>query len=334
MNKMYNAFHFNRSLRWSILAIFLVVLIAAPVLANKLPPPEISAEMPYPSKYVTVLGSRMHYVEAGRGDPIVFLHGQPTSSYLWRNIMPYLEPHGRVIAPDNIGFGKSDKPDLDYTYADHMRYIDGFIDALNLKNITFVIHDWGSALGFDYAERHRDNVKGIAFMEAITPPGLPAASYDALGPQFAEFFRLLRSQKGADMMIKENYFVEGVLPSFVNRDLTATEMAVYRAPFPDEASRKPIWMWPNQVPIGGEPAHTTQVVNRYNKWLMATEMPMVLLYASPGALNPPQVAQWLAERMKNLETIFIGQGIHYIQEDQPEAIGRGIADWHRRHFTR
>ncbi len=204
----------------------------APALANKLPPPEISAEMPYPSKYVTVLGSRMHYVEAGRGDPILFLHGQPTSSYLWRNIMPYLETQGRVIAVDNIGFGKSDKPDITYDYADHMRYIDAFIEKLDLKNITLVIHDWGSAMGFDYAERNRGNVKGIAFMEALMMPVLPAKDYASMGKFLEEFFLTMRSQKGTDLMVKQNYFVEGVMPSMINRDITQAEMAVYRAPFP------------------------------------------------------------------------------------------------------
>ena len=333
----------NRCVRLGLLALTAIAISAMAAVAwrpggawaAKLPPPVIGDKMPYPSKYVEVLGSRMHYVEAGHGDPIVFLHGQPTSSYLWRNIMPYLEPLGLVIAPDNIGFGKSDKPDIDYTYADHMRYIDGFIAALNLKNITFVIHDWGSALGFDYAERNRTNVIGIAFMESIVPPGLPAPSYEAMGPLFEKFFRTLRDPvTGPELMIKQNHFVEVILPSFVNRDLTEAEMAFYRAPFPDEASRKPINMWPNQVPIGGEPAHTTDVVNRYNKWLLRTTMPMILLYASPGALNPPESAQWLAANMRNLETVYIGQGMHYVQEDQPDAIGRGIADWYRRNFQR
>jgi len=307
---------------------------AAPALAHKLPPPEFSAKMPYPSQYVSVLGSKMHYVEAGRGDPILFLHGEPTSSYLWRNIMPYLETQGRVIAVDNIGFGKSDKPNITYDYANHMRYIDAFIEKLELKNITLVIHDWGSAMGFDYAERNRGNVKGIAFMEALMMPVLPAKNYASMGKMLEEFFLTMRSQKGTDLMVKQNYFVEGVLPSMINRDITKTEMAVYRAPFPDEHSRRVIPPWPNMIPIGGEPAHTTAVVNRYNAWLKQTDMPMIVTYVSPGALISPDTAQWLTTQIENLETAYVGQGFHYMQEDNPHAIGRAIADWHRRHFGR
>ena len=262
---------------------------------------------------------------------MVFLHGNPTSSYLWRNIMPHLESQGRVIAPDNIGFGKSAKPDLAYTYADHIRYIDGFIEALELDNITFVIHDWGSAFGFDYAARHPDKVKGIAFMESIIAPLFPAESFDAMPKLLADFFTTMRDPiQGPELMIEQNYFVEAVLPNFISRDLNEVAMNVYREPFIEKAARKPINQWPNEVPIGGDPANVVDVVNNYNAWLLETDTPLLFLYASPGALNPPQIVDWWAARAKNMETAYIGAGLHYVQEDQPYAIGRAIADWYRR----
>ena len=178
--------------------------------AQKIPPMDISSDFPYESNYVDILGSRMHYVDKGDGDPILFLHGQPTSSYLWRNIMPHLEGQGRVIAPDNIGFGKSDQPDLDYTFEDHYRYIEAFIEALDLKNITLVVHDWGSGLGLHYANLHHENVKGIVTMESILAPLMPAESYEALPKPLEDFFRMMRDPvMGPQKMIEENYFVEG-----------------------------------------------------------------------------------------------------------------------------
>lgn len=304
---------------------------SASAFADKVPPMEVSAEFPYESRYVEVLGSQMHYIDKGEGDPIVFLHGQPTSSYLWRNIMPHLEPHGRIIAPDNIGFGKSDKPDIGYTYAEHIRYIDGFIEALDLNNITFVIHDWGSAFGFDYAARNPDKVKGIAFMEAILAPIFPAKSYETMPPPLAEFFTTMRDPvKGPELMIEQNYFVEGVLPNFVSRDMDAVTMDVYREPFVDKLSRKAINQWPNEIPIGGVPANVVETVANYNEWLLQTDTPLLFLYATPGALNPPEIVDWWADRARNMETVYIGAGLHYVQEDQPYAIGRAIADWYRR----
>ncbi len=293
--------------------------------------PAISAEFPYESRYVEVLGSRMHYVEEGEGDPILLLHGQPTSSYLWRNIIPHLSDRARVIAPDNIGFGKSDRPDIDYSYANHVSYIEGFIEALGLENVTVVGHDWGSAFALDYAARHEDNVKGVAFFEAIVAPMFPAAGYDDLPPMLNEFFTTLRSDKGADLMVDQNYFVERALPDMVMRDLTDEEMDAYREPFQTRESRRRVIVpWPNQIPIGNRPPHTTRVVGNYNQWLTTTDKPKLMLYAKPGALNGPAAAEWMVAHAQNIETVYVGEGLHYLQEDQPEAIGRAIADWYRR----
>ncbi|MEM7126538.1 MAG: haloalkane dehalogenase [Chloroflexota bacterium] len=295
-----------------------------------LPPIEISAEMPYETQFVEVLGSQMAFVEAGEGDPILFLHGNPTSKYLWRNIMPWLEGQGRVIAPDLIGMGESDKPDIGYTFAEHSEYIDGFIETLGLENITLVIHDWGSGLGFDYAHRNPDNVKGIAFMEAVVAPAMPA-SFETMPPNLAEFFQAMRTEgMGEEMVLNQNMFVEQVLPSSVARGLTEAEMTHYRAPYPDVESRKPVLVWPRQVPIDGEPADVVERVNAYNEWLTTTDLPKLHLYASPGALLPPETVPFLQQTLPNYEAVFVGQGIHFIQEDHPEAIGRNISDWVRR----
>lgn len=308
-----------------------IVSQAEPENIITVPPVIISDAFPFASKYVDVLGSRMHYIDEGSGDPILFLHGNPTSMYLWRNVMPFLIGKGRVIAVDNIGFGQSDKPDIGYTYADHIRYIEGFIEALNLRNITLVIHDWGSALGLDYASRNAENVKGVAFMEAMVPPFVPVPSYEAMPPPMAEFFQTVRDPElGPELIIKQNFFIEGALPGSVIRRLSQATMDNYRAPFLDEATRKPILVWPNQIPIVGEPADVVQVVEAYSQWMLDTDMPFLHIYVSPGALNPPPVAEWLAENLNNIETIYVGQGIHFIQEDQPEAIGRAVADWYRR----
>ena len=295
--------------------------------------PEISADFPFKSHFVNVLGSQMHYVEEGEGDPILFIHGNPTSSYLWRNIIPFVSPHGRAIAIDLIGMGKSDKPDIEYTFADHIQYVEGLIETLALENITLVIHDWGSALGFDYASRHPDNIKGIVFMESVIAPAFPA-SYEKMPPFFANFFQTLRDpEKGPEMVINQNTFVEDILPNLVaSRDLTEVEMNAYRAPYLEPESRKPLLVWPNQVPIDGEPADVVDMVNAYNEWLFSSDIPKLHIYASPGALNPPELVDFLTQQLKNYETAYIGLGTHFIQEDQPEAIGRAIADWYRREF--
>jgi len=294
--------------------------------------PVPSADFPFTSKFVEVLGSRMHYIDEGEGDPILFLHGNPTSSYLWRNVIPFLKNQGRAIAVDNIGFGKSDKPDIGYTFAEHRRYLEAFIAKLGLKNITLVIHDWGSALGFDYASRNAANVKGVAFMEAIVPPVFPMESYEKMGPQMGPLFRAMRDPvKGPKMIIEKNMFIEELMPNAgVMRSLSEVEMNAYRAPFLDPATRKPILVWPLQLPIGGVPADVTQSMLAYGEWMIGTEVPKLHLYASPGALNPPALSAHFASSLKNIETAYVGLGTHFIQEDNPEAIGRAIADWHRR----
>ncbi len=288
---------------------------------------EISADFPFKSNYVEVHGSKMHYVDEGSGDPILFLHGNPTSSYLWRNIIPHLTSLGRCIAPDLIGMGKSDKPDLEYRFFDHVKYVEGFIEKLGLKNITLVIHDWGSALGFHYAMRHEDNIKGIAFMEAIL---MPVPSWDAFPPEFQEVFKAFRTPEvGWDMLVNNNMFVEQILPGAVVRKLTEAEMNHYREPYQEPDSRKPLWRWPNELPIEGEPADVVEAVETYNRWLQQTDLRKLLFYGNPGALITAPVLELCKQTLKNLRTVDIGQGIHFLQEDNPHLIGSELASWYK-----
>ncbi len=308
-----------------------LVLVMVPVAQAQQPaqPPEatISAEFPYESRYVEVLGSNMHYVEEGLGDPILFLHGNPTSSYLWRNVMPYLIPQGRVIAVDLIGMGQSDKPDIEYLYDDHIRYVEGFIEALDLKNITFVVHDWGSALGLDITSRHEDNVIGVAFMEAIVPPAFPTS---IMPPEGSMFHRMRDPNIGPELIYEQNFFVEVVLPGGVVRTLTEEEMAYYRAPYVAPESRKPTLVWPNEIPFADGPQRNVDLINRYGAWMSETDMPFLLLYVSPGAIISPETAAAIVEQTRNIESHYLGIGRHFIQEDHPHKIGRAVADWRRR----
>ena len=313
--------------------LFLLLLLSALPACAQAPavppvsPQQISAAFPYESKYVDVLGSRMHYIDVGKGEPILFLHGNPTSSYLWRNVIPYVQDHYRAIAVDLIGMGKSDKPDIAYTYQDHKRYIEAFIAKLDLRDVTLVVHDWGSVLGFDYAMHHESNVRGIAFMEALVPPAFPAANPPAPDSTFGRF---RTPGVGEKLVLEENVFVERNLPGGVIRILSKEEMDYYRAPYPTPASRKPTLVWPRELPMGGEPARNVQAISQIGEWMRTTKMPMLHLWARPGALMPERVANELVTRVKNLQSTFIGAARHYVQEDQPEAIGRTVADWRRR----
>jgi haloalkane dehalogenase len=286
---------------------------------------EISAAFPFQSKFAEVHGSKMHYVEEGAGDPVLFLHGNPTSSYLWRNVIPHVSPLARCIAPDMIGMGKSDKPDLEYRFVDHSRYVEGFIEALGLRNITFVIHDWG-ALGFHYARRQEENVKGLAFMEAIVRP-LTWAEFPEQARQMFQAFRT--PGVGEKMIIEQNMFVEQVLPGAVLRKLTDEEMTRYREPYLDPASRKPVWRWPNEIPIEGAPSDVVEIVQGYSEWLGKSDVPKLLLYAQPGALIRGPMLEWCRNNMRNLKTVEIGPGAHFVQEDRPHEIGEAIAEWYR-----
>jgi len=297
----------------------------------KVPPMEIPSTTKYTHKYVDILGSKMAYIDVGEGDPILFLHGQPTSSYLWRNVMPHLEGQGRLIAPDNIGFGKSDQPEMDYTFGDQYPYLEAFIEKLGLKNITLVVHDWGSGMGLHYARLHSENIKGIVTMEALMAPLLPAKSWDDYPEHKVKFSKLVRSPvKGRKLVIEDNWFLKVAVPSAIVRPLDKAAHDAYLEPFPTEKSRIQVYQWPKELPIAGSPKETEEVISAYNKWLEETEIPWLFLYATPGSQNPPEAADYWEKRAKNIQISYIGHGIHYVQEDQPYAIGRAIYDWYRR----
>ena len=289
---------------------------------------EISAEFPFESRYIEVFGSKMHYIDEGEGDPILFIHGNPTSSYLWRNVVPYVSDDARVIAVDLIGMGKSDKPDIDYSFVDHAKYLEAFIEELELKNVTLVIHDWGSGLGFNYAANNEENIKGIAFMEALL---MPMPSYDAMPSQETiQTFKDFRTPGvGEEMIMNQNIFVEQILPSMIIRELSEEEFNHYSEPFPTPESRKPVWKWPNEIPIGGEPKNMQDIVSSYNQWLLTSEIPKLMIYATPGILGNEMAVQWAEANLMNLETVHIGPGLHFIQEDNPDAIGEAISDWYQ-----
>ncbi len=286
----------------------------------------ISADFPYEPNFVEVHGSRMHYIEAGSGDPVLFLHGNPTSSYLWRNIIPHVQSQARCLALDLIGMGKSDKPDIDYSFFDHAQYVEGFIETLGLQNLTLVIHDWGSALGFHYAMRNEANMKALVFMEAVL---MPFPSWDAAPPGTQETFQAFRTPEvGWDMIVNQHMFIEQILPSMVVRDLTAAEMDHYRAPYLDPPSRKPLWRWPNEIPIAGEPAAVAAVVEEYNRKLQQSQLPKLLFSATPGAIIDAQAVSWCQQHLPNLHVVDIGAGIHFVQEDNPHLIGTELAKWY------
>ncbi len=294
-----------------------------------------SADFPYESKYVEVEGEKLHYIDQGEGQIFLFLHGNPTSSYLWRNVMRYVESSGRIIAVDNIGFGKSAQPELDYTYQTHYRFIEAFIRKLELSDLILVVHDWGSVIGLDYARQHEANVRGVVFMEAIIPPGFPMADLTPLGGPDGLFAKFRTPDAGKELLIDQNVFVEQLLVhGALTRELSDAEADAYREPFLDPASRFPIYVWPNELPIAGEPARNVIAANAVGDWLKISKIPKLLQYASPGAIISPAAAQWMVANYPNIEAQFVGYGAHYIQEDNPEAIGRGIVDWYRRSILR
>jgi haloalkane dehalogenase len=292
---------------------------------------EISSNFSYQSKYITVDDSKMHYIDeygdAAHPDQLtfLFLHGNPTSNYLWRNIIPYVKDHGRAVAPDLIGMGKSDKPDISYTFLNHIRYLKGFILQLELKNIVLVIHDWGSALGFNYALLNEKNVKGIVFMEALTKP---MRWKDASLMTKFIFKRFRDDKKGHRMIAEKNMFIKLFLFKVgVKRKLTEEEKAHYSSPYPTVESRKPIEVWPKEIPIDGFPEENHAIISRYTKWLQETDIPMLLTYAKPGMIIKKKDVIHIEQEIKHITTVYIGKGKHYIQEDQPHNIGRAISNW-------
>lgn len=275
-----------------------------------------------------VLDSEMAYREAGRTDgPVaLFLHGNPTSSYIWRNIIPLVAEAAHCIAPDLIGFGQSGKPDIAYRFEDHVRYLDAFIAKMGIKSAYLVAQDWGSGLALHLAARRPDFVRGLAFMEFIRP--IPTWDKFLQNSAEREIFRKFRTPgEGEELILRENIFVEAVLPGATSRQLSEEEMAVYRAPFATPASRRPTWRFPNELPIAGEPADVYATVEKAHKALAVSTYPKLLFAGDPGALIPPAVAEDFARRLHNCRLVKLGSGLHYLQEDHPEIIGETVAQF-------
>ncbi|MDJ0977165.1 MAG: haloalkane dehalogenase [Erythrobacter sp.] len=288
----------------------------------------ISASFPFEKKAIQVNGHKIAYVDVGEGPVVLFIHGNPTSSYLWRNVIPYVSDNHRAIAIDLIGMGDSEQADIGYTFGDHAAYVDGFIRELGLEDVTLVVHDWGSVLGMRYARLNEDNVRAIAFMEAVMPPAFPAPSYEAMGPELGEVFRNFRTDGvGEEMVLENNFFVEQMLPSLVIRGLTQEELEAYRAPFMTPDSRRPTLQWPREVPIGGEPAEATAAVLANGEWMTQTDKPKLFVRAEPGTLTPPPVIAYYEANFSNMETRVAGPGLHFFQEDSPHGLGRALSDW-------
>jgi haloalkane dehalogenase len=288
----------------------------------------ISAEMPYEKHYLEVNGQRLAYVDEGQGDPIVLLHGNPTSSYLWRNVIPGLPGSGRVIVPDLVGQGDSAKlpasegPDR-YTFQVVYDYLDGLLSALGVDSrVTLVIHDWGSSLGFHWAKNHPDALRGIAYMEAIVMP----VNWDDWPEGARGIFQGFRSDKGEDLILNRNMFIEGVLPSAVMRELGEEEMAHYRAPFDTPDNRQPTLNWPRQLPIEGEPAHMVELVADYGRWLETTDwLPKLFINAEPGSILTGRAREYCRSWPNQTERTVAGY--HFVQEDSPQEIGLAVAEW-------
>ncbi len=280
---------------------------------------QINPTDPHPRRRVAVLDTEMSYVDTGDVDPIVFLHGNPTSSYLWRNIIPYLSPHGRCLAPDLVGMGQSGKsPAQAYRFVDHARYLDAWFEALNLtSNVTLVIHDWGSALGFHRATRYPAQIRAIAYMEASAMP----MQWEDFG-ETGGIFRGLRSPQGEHMVLDENAFVEMVLPRAVMRKLNDEEMAAYRAPFTEREARLPTLVWPRQIPIEGKPEDVTAIVESYGKAMSQSALPKLLITGEPGAIIKGRVLEFCRTWPNQTEVTV--KGIHFLQEDSPDEIGKAL----------
>ena len=281
---------------------------------------------PLSKKYATVNGKRMAYHDVGSGPTVLFLHGNPTSSYLWRDIVPHVSDRARCVVPDLIGQGDSDKlddPTVDsYSFVEHRKYLDALLDQLDLgENITLVIHDWGSALGFDWANRHRDRVAGICYMEAIVRP----VTWDEWPEAARGIFQNMRTDAGEEIVMTKNLFVEAILPSSIIRTLADEEMDEYRRPFADPADRRPTLTWPRQIPIEGEPADVVDIVQAYADWLSTSDVPKLFINADPGIiLTGPQ--REFCRTWPNQTEVTVA-GLHFIQEDSPDEIGEALRAW-------
>ena len=284
----------------------------------------ISPKFNFKSNYASILGSNIHYIDEGSGEIVVLVHGNPTSSYLWRNIIPTLAKTHRVIALDLVGMGKSDKPDLDYGYQDHTKYFNAFIESLGLNNITLVLHDWGGALGLDYARKNPDNVKQIAMMEAVTRP----MSWDEADLVTKILFQKFRDEKiGYKLIVEDNYFVEKLLPMMSGRKLSKLEMDYYREPYLNQSARKPVRVWPQEIPINETPQRNHIDVSKNYEYLKTSNIAVLFIYGEPGVIYSQNFVSTLKQDIPRATFASIGEGLHYLPETQPQKLSGIISEW-------
>lgn len=283
--------------------------------------------MEFGSKYVSVHGARMHYWDVGSGDAVLlFLHGMPTSNYLWRYIIPVMAKQIRCVAPDFIGMGKSDKPNLTYSVSDHIRYLDGFIDALKLKNIILVMHGWGSVIGLDYARRHESNIKGVVLYESYIKPVM---SWNELSLPIQQFCTLLKNKTASHKaIVDQNYLVEKMLPFSCVHGLSEETMHHYRAPFSSVESRKVLWQYVNELPLGDASQFTAKMIEKNAQWLQKAPQPKLLFYGMPGFMTTMETVQWARDHFPNVQLQALENAMHCAQESMPDAFSAGLVRWY------
>jgi haloalkane dehalogenase len=288
----------------------------------------IPADFPFESKFVDVLGSKIHYVEQGEGNPILFLHGIPTWSYLWRNIIPALTPYGRCIAPDLIGMGKSDKPDIPYRVFDHIRYFENFIQALGLTNITLVVHGWGSVIGLDYAMRNPTHIKALAFLESHLRL---VTHWDEVSLPAQELLAEMKTKGNSyQAIVEENFLLKRAFPACVLRKLSEQELAYYHAPFSTLESRKLLWRCMQDLPLLNGPQDVKELIIRYTERLKKSSHPKLLMYAMPGFITPMSSVDWARRHLTNISFADVGEAFHCPQETNPQGVCEALAGWYRK----
>jgi len=283
----------------------------------------------FESKYVYIENTPIYYIDEGEGTPLLFLHGNPTSSYIWRNIIPFMTPHARCVAPDLPGMGKSGKPAINYRFKDHSHYIETFIEKLELKNFVLVLHDWGSAIGFHYLLNHPDNVKGIVFMEAIVHPW----RMKNMKWNHRIGFNLLRAPLLGEVLIYVmNAFINIIMPALISGKLNSQDKKAYKTPYKKISARKPMLSMVRELPINGKPKDVYNIVVQYSRYLEKNNLPKLLIYGIPGAIIDKKTLFWCKKHFNNLTTVYVGKGYHFLQEDHPEKIGDQIAEWYKEQF--
>ena len=289
----------------------------------------LTASCDLTSHFLQVRDAKIHYYDEGEGDPILFLHGMPTSAYLWRNIIPEIKSTARCIAPDFVGMGKSSKPEnCEYRIFDHIAYLDDFISQLGLARITLVLHGWGSLAGFDYAKRNPDKIKALVFYESHIKPITERGQLSLPVQQLASLLKQPKLSYKA--IVEQNYLVEKLLPSAVVRPLSQAEMTHYREPFPTPDSRAPLWQYVNDLPLGDGSSEVTALIEGYSTWLQQTDLPKLMLYAVPGFITPIAIASWAKQHLKNLTMVALDDAMHFAQESAPHQFAQAILAWYKK----